>query len=44
MALRLRRLGIASALPLAGGFEAWRSLDLPVEEVKRGAVLVSWWG
>jgi 3-mercaptopyruvate sulfurtransferase SseA len=31
VALQLKRAGIRKVHPLAGGFEAWRKLDLPVE-------------
>jgi 3-mercaptopyruvate sulfurtransferase SseA len=31
VALQLKRAGIRKVRPLAGGFEAWRKLDLPVE-------------
>ncbi|MGC2660214.1 MAG: VTT domain-containing protein [Bryobacteraceae bacterium] len=33
VALQLRRLGITKVRPLAGGFDAWRQLNLPVEAV-----------
>jgi 3-mercaptopyruvate sulfurtransferase SseA len=33
VALQLKRAGIRKVRPLAGGFEAWRKLDLPVEAV-----------
>jgi 3-mercaptopyruvate sulfurtransferase SseA len=31
VALQLKRAGIRKVRPLAGGFEAWRKLGLPVE-------------
>jgi len=31
VALQLKRAGIHKVRPLAGGFEAWRKLGLPVE-------------
>gem|GEM_PF-1429298 len=31
MALQLKRAGISKVRPLAGGFEAWEKLGLPVE-------------
>lgn len=33
MALRLKRLGIRRIRPLAGGIEAWRARDFPVDAV-----------
>ena len=31
MALQLKRAGVRRVRPLAGGFEAWRKLNYPVE-------------
>jgi 3-mercaptopyruvate sulfurtransferase SseA len=31
VALQLKHAGISRVRPLAGGFEAWQKLDLPVE-------------
>jgi 3-mercaptopyruvate sulfurtransferase SseA len=31
VALQLKRAGISKVRPLAGGFESWRKLGLPVE-------------
>jgi 3-mercaptopyruvate sulfurtransferase SseA len=33
VALQLKRAGITRVRPLAGGFEAWQKLGLPVESV-----------
>ncbi|MGH7313615.1 MAG: hypothetical protein ACREJV_10605 [Candidatus Rokuibacteriota bacterium] len=33
MALRLKRLGVTRIRPLAGGIEAWRAGDFPVEPI-----------
>ncbi|MBV9610935.1 MAG: hypothetical protein JO091_00615 [Acidobacteriaceae bacterium] len=33
MALQLKAAGIQRVRPLAGGFEAWRDLGLPIEAV-----------
>jgi 3-mercaptopyruvate sulfurtransferase SseA len=33
VALQLKRAGIRKVRPLAGGFEAWRKLGLPIEPV-----------
>jgi 3-mercaptopyruvate sulfurtransferase SseA len=31
VALQLKKAGVRKVRPLAGGFEAWRKLNLPVE-------------
>jgi 3-mercaptopyruvate sulfurtransferase SseA len=31
VALQLKKAGIRNVRPLAGGFEAWRSLGFPIE-------------
>lgn len=36
MALRLGELGFRSTFALAGGFDGWQDLGLPVEAVRRG--------
>jgi membrane protein DedA with SNARE-associated domain/rhodanese-related sulfurtransferase len=35
VAMRLRRLGITRVRPLAGGFEAWRARNFPIEAAER---------
>jgi rhodanese-related sulfurtransferase len=37
VALELRKLGFKKVRPLAGGFDAWRELNLPVEPVAAAA-------
>lgn len=36
----MKRAGIRKVRPLAGGFEAWRKLGLPVEALPAGDELV----
>ncbi len=38
MALQLKRAGIKTVRPLAGGFEAWQKLELPLEAIKAKTV------
>ena len=38
MALQLKGAGIRKVRPLAGGFEAWRKLDFPVERSSAASV------
>jgi rhodanese-related sulfurtransferase len=33
VALKLRKMGLSRAHPLQGGLDAWRELNLPVEEL-----------
>jgi rhodanese-related sulfurtransferase len=37
VALQLKKAGIRKVRPLAGGFEAWRKLELPIEPYNAGA-------
>jgi 3-mercaptopyruvate sulfurtransferase SseA len=39
VALQLKRAGIRRVRPLAGGFDAWRDLELPLEPVVPVTVL-----
>jgi rhodanese-related sulfurtransferase len=38
VALELKKLGITKVRPLAGGFDEWRRLNLPVEAIASAAV------